>query len=588
MLIPLAASNGYLVWRAYARNLSAAIANETEIALDLARATKVFVEETLAIQRSTGKALGSSHWYTSEARGEYVRSIQKDTPQLRSLAFADLSGRVTDASPITLLGTNISSQSYFHTIIHGADWTLSDLRPTPGNPRPGFIVASGIRSNGKLVGVAIAIADEARLMSEFRLDAAAETHLVLLDSFGQVTFTSHSPHLPFSQSHWEKYRCVQGALGGRIERVRSLRVPGEPELTGAIAPVSGLGWAAGAFEPTDKVLGPTRKMTYGELAIAVALVLLALLIGSLVSKQMVAPVTALSRAAAVIGRGQLDSRAPVPRIPELATLAKTMNSMAESLQQRDESLRQALGREKRISDALQSRMLPEVPSRIGRMELACGYFPALDEADLGGDFYDVMFLPNGLLGIVVGDVSGKGLAAAVYTAMVKYMLEGFAYEDPRPSTALTRVNRIMREASPDARFVTVFFGVVNAETGEMIYVSAGHPPPICRRANGSTTWLEMPTGPPLGVTDAVDYTENCLVLSEGDSLVCYTDGVTEARHGSFFFGEERLKEFIKDEKGRPSQVVGHLHDLLSDFVDGRLQDDVALLVASFGSSVTRA
>jgi len=260
--------------------------------------------------------------------------------------------------------------------------------------------------------------------------------------------------------------------------------------------------------------------------------------------------------------------------------------MAELIQQRDQALHEAYERERLISATLQKAMLPDVPERVGNLEIAMGYFPALEEAEIGGDFYDVMLLPKGLVGLLIADVSGKGLSAAVRTAMARYMLEGFAHENPDPAETLHRVNASMYGYGQDWTFVTAFFGIIDSLSGDLVYASAGHPPPMLRRQDGSIERLPQSVGLPLGVAEDAEYHARKLTLTKGDALVCYTDGVVEARHGNDWLGEEGLISVLRATDGTPTRIVTEVYRRVCDFAGGRASDDIALLVIRLTHSRT--
>ena len=152
------------------------------------------------------------------------------------------------------------------------------------------------------------------------------------------------------------------------------------------------------------------------------------------------------------------------------------------------ALQAAHDRQRDIAETLQKSLLPTIPPRTGVIEFAHKYQAALEEALIGGDFYDLFSLGEHRLGIVMADVSGKGLKAAVQTAMLKYTLRGFAWETPdTPGRVLARVNDVLcSPMSSHEGFVTLFYGVLNTQTAEMVYASAGHEPPLHRAAGGQT------------------------------------------------------------------------------------------------------
>ncbi|MDH7482051.1 MAG: SpoIIE family protein phosphatase [Armatimonadota bacterium] len=237
-------------------------------------------------------------------------------------------------------------------------------------------------------------------------------------------------------------------------------------------------------------------------------------------------------------------------------------------------------KQRNIAEALQSSMLPTIPSSIGVFSLACRYYPALEEAELGGDFYDLLALPGGRMGLVIADVAGKGLEAAVYTAMGKYTLRAFLSEENFPSSALTRTNNALVRTTQEWGFVTMFHGILDVENGQLVYSNAGHPPAILARESGEIVML--PAGdrqPPLGIFPDIKYVDETLDILPDEILVCYTDGIIEARRDGEQFSIERLASVIADHKNEsPNQIADAIYESIIDFSQGVLQDDIALMV----------
>ncbi len=582
LLIPLVISDVYFHYREYRNNLSAESGHQTEAAIDLANAMEFFMERTVSLQRAVGQAIVRPHWHTEVMKQEFVQAILASSPYLRQVAFAGPSGVITEGVPASVKGVRVSNTTYFRRILNGADWSVSNLVPTGIAGEPGFIIATSVRDpNGRLLGMVVSGIDERALVQVLHFHVRPHTLLVLVDRNGVVVFSNEAYRVPSDRRDWSRYPFVQGALRGNSQHITQFMLPGSPHLTGSMVPVGRLGWAAGAFTPREEVVAPVRIGAIQDLSITIAVLILTVLIGSVVARQTIRPVERLSRVAQQLGGGNLGARASVPSTKEFATLAVTINQMAASIQERDQALHEAYERERRIATILQQRMLPQVPPKVGRLELAVGYFPALEEAELGGDFYDVMRLETGLIGLVVADVSGKGLNAAVHTAMAKYMLEGFAHEDLAPAVSLARASSAMRHFSEEWSFVTAFFGIIDPSSGQLTYANAGHPQPIVRHRDGSTRWLSMASGPPLVSVGGVRYHDDVLMLSEGDTLILYTDGVIEARKGDEWFGMEGVQEIVRRTDASPREMVDAIYRAVSEFVGGDLPDDIALLVARF-------
>ena len=209
-------------------------------------------------------------------------------------------------------------------------------------------------------------------------------------------------------------------------------------------------------------------------------------------------------------------------------------------------------RERRIADALQAALQPAIPAEVPGLALGAFSKPALDEALVGGDFYDVFALDKELYAVVIGDVSGKGLAAAAQLATVRNMLRGVLYQYRAPAPALTGLNTIVTAHDLIQGFVTLFAGLYDARTGEIVYASCGHEPGLVHRASDGQTARLEPTGPPLGVWENAAYTEGRVTLSAGDTLLLHTDGLSEAGPTRLdLLGTEGLLRALRAHAGEP-------------------------------------
>ncbi len=245
-------------------------------------------------------------------------------------------------------------------------------------------------------------------------------------------------------------------------------------------------------------------------------------------------------------------------------------------------MRAMYAHQKQIAGTLQQSLLPDVPDRVGTIELGHKYQAALTEALIGGDFFDVFDLGDGKRGLVMADVSGKGLKAAVQTAMLKYTLRGFALENPdAPGQVIARVNDVLcSPMSSHEGFVTLFYGVLDTQTGTLVYASAGHEPPLQRlAATGKVQELASCDGLALGALPGVEYAECTAGLAPGDLLLLYTDGLTEARaEGGSFLGTEGLSRLVPPEDVSAREAVETIYTQVSEFAADVRRDDVAMLL----------
>ena len=241
---------------------------------------------------------------------------------------------------------------------------------------------------------------------------------------------------------------------------------------------------------------------------------------------------------------------------------------------------QVFEKERNIAHALQASLLPQFRGKMGAFHVACEYHAALEVAQLGGDLYDLIPLPEGRVGIVVADVSGKGLDAAVFTAMSKYTLRAFASENPDPRDVLYRTNESLTRAGGEWGFVTLAYIVLDIETGFLASANAGHPPYLLVGASGNMVELRREeSNPPLGVFTELRFVQSEYHLAEGDVLVGYTDGVTGARRNGEPFEIERLAGVVAENRHlQPEDITRAIYKAVLDYSGGSLQDDLALIV----------
>ena len=227
---------------------------------------------------------------------------------------------------------------------------------------------------------------------------------------------------------------------------------------------------------------------------------------------------------------------------------------------------------------LQSSILPADFSAYRATAIAASMRPALE---VSGDFYDVFPLPAGRLGLVVADVSGKGVAAAFFMAVTRTLLRGVAGECESPAACLVRVNDALCRENPIDMFVTALYAELDEATGAVRLVNAGHCEPIVVRADGTAETVRRAGNPPLGVTAGRDFAERSVTLGPGEMLFLYTDGVTEAVNGK---GEQfhmtRLVEIARASAGQsPQELMLAVIGRVEKFSAGTLQaDDITCLV----------
>jgi sigma-B regulation protein RsbU (phosphoserine phosphatase) len=207
--------------------------------------------------------------------------------------------------------------------------------------------------------------------------------------------------------------------------------------------------------------------------------------------------------------------------------------------------------------------------------------PALE---IGGDFYDYFFIDRDKLCVCVGDVSGKGVPAALFMAITKTLIKSTAGEDHSPASIITRVNDEISQDNPSCMFITLFVGILHIKSGEFRYTNAGHPYPYLKRASGEVETLKHIHGPVVGAMDGMAYGENCVQLRKHDQLLIFTDGVTEAMDvDDQLYGEPRVIEHFHSApaEGLDALVASTLDSVESFAGEAPQADDITILALSF-------
>lgn len=244
--------------------------------------------------------------------------------------------------------------------------------------------------------------------------------------------------------------------------------------------------------------------------------------------------------------------------------------------------------EKNLAQTLQRAFLPELPPAVGGFQIGRLYAPGSEEAQVGGDTYDLFTLSDGRLAVLMADVSGQGALAATLTVMAKYTVRAYALEEPAPAVVLARTNDALVRQTGDSTFLTLCYALLDPRTRSVRVASAAHPPALFCRPGHKCQRLGALPGLIAGFRSGETYTEDQAVFGSGDVLVFYTDGVTEARRKASplasstprpQFEMERLQRVIEANVSLSAQEIAHaIHAAVADHAAGNLSDDIALLV----------
>ena len=275
---------------------------------------------------------------------------------------------------------------------------------------------------------------------------------------------------------------------------------------------------------------------------------------------------------------------------EVGDLARSYISMVDDIGAYMTNLQKVTAEQERINAEL------SLASSIQAHMLPCIFpaFPDRDEFDIyacmtpakevGGDFYDFFMVDDSHMAVVMADVSGKGVPAALFMVIAKTLIKNYTQSGVKPEEVFTAVNRLLCEGNDAGLFVTAWLGVLDLTTGKMTFVNAGHNPPLIKQNGGEFTCLKSRSGFVLAGMETTKYRQNEITIVPGDRLFLYTDGVTEATNSeNKLYGEERLSVFMNSHFAEKAEEI--LHDLKSDIYafqgEAPQFDDITMLMLDY-------
>ncbi len=324
-------------------------------------------------------------------------------------------------------------------------------------------------------------------------------------------------------------------------------------------------------------------------AVFLVIELLSLIAGIRLTRTITGTVDKLYQATERVQAGDLSHRISIPAQDQLSSLGEAFDKMTASLRRllRESEEKTRLEHDLQIAREVQEQLFPTGAPKVPGLELYGICRPA---RGVSGDYYDFLPVGKDSVGMVLGDVSGKGVSAALIMAAIQSLIRTRLYmdspnEDPDSKSFSTAelfgvLNQQMFENTPEEKYATCFYALYDSDTRQLVYTNAGHPAPVLFRNSGIVR-LDA-GGTPLGLISPVSYGEAKIVLEPGDTLIAFTDGFTESEN-SFEdqFGERRLIEVVQRARGNPLPVlVDEIYRSVEDWTGGgEPQDDMTLIVA---------
>jgi sigma-B regulation protein RsbU (phosphoserine phosphatase) len=381
----------------------------------------------------------------------------------------------------------------------------------------------------------------------------------------------------------------------------------------AYAPIQTLGWSLGVAvsarevsasallienqiwritESTQTGINRSILIMAGIIAALLILLLLGISFFSFrFTHAVTGPILALNDRVHEIAGGNLDREVVIKTGDELEQLAVSFNMMTSQLRRHIEEIarvtaeRQRIDTELDIATRIQVSMLPvnfpPFPGRKREFDLYAEMHPA---KEVGGDFYDFFFGDDDHFALVIADVSGKGIPAALFMATTKTIIKNRLQSGEDPVLALTIINHQLCDNNITDMFVTVWLCVLEISSGRLVYINGGHNPPLHKQGSAGFSFLVSPPDLPLAGMDDIRYHCRELYLKRGDTLFLYTDGIVEASAsyadtGDAFYGKERLRDFLNTHADKPlKEMFSLLRSDITAFCGGAEQsDDITML-----------
>jgi sigma-B regulation protein RsbU (phosphoserine phosphatase) len=389
------------------------------------------------------------------------------------------------------------------------------------------------------------------------------------------------------------------AVGRDMIQGKSGFVPFRSLVTGkqcwmVYTPLAASGWSLGVLFPQDELMADITRLNQTVIFVGLAGFLFIFALIVLIARSITRPLRTLSMVTQDIATGNLDVEVPPIRSKdEVGRLAEAFDHMRRSLKQYVRDLTTATAAKERIESELkiardiQMGILPKTfPPFPDRKEF--DIFAILEPArEVGGDLYDFFFMDQKHLCFAIGDVSDKGVPAALFMAVTKTLIKTQAAHGLTPETVLTRVNEDLSQDNPSVMFVTLFLGILNIQTGELVYCNGGHNPPYLLRSGQNPEALKGTGGLALGVTGEACYRSQKIMLEKGDALFLYTDGVTEAMNGKDeLFSEQALEQSLSLLGDKPiKQMIEGVMEEVREFCKGVPQtDDITIMTLRFNGN----
>lgn len=537
--------------------------------------------------------LETQWWLLMESYGDYVSSAYLGTETGFLLSY-DKYSYLADISPDGEVYFDFLQRTWYKAAKEANGVIFTDLSQDYFGRGLTLTCAAPFYNKGEFAGVVamdILVGDLQK--SVIDVDLGKGTYAFLVDgSNGDIIA---SPYIDKRQTEFENikdknneyYPFYENILSGES----SLSLYGDTYV--AYAPINVAKWVFCIKIPRELILEPVYSMDTLIIRIIIVFIIIFILVQIVsffvvkrTANKITVPIRDLKYDVEEISGGNLDYIARVESNDEIGDLANAFNNMTLSIKNYINDLtkltaeKERIGAELNVATHIQSSMLPSIFPAFPN-DKRFDIYATMDPAkEVGGDFYDFFFIDESRFVLVIADVSGKGIPAALFMMRSKTAIRSFAEQKFSSTEILNKVNNFLCEGNDAEMFVTAWIGIIDLRTGNMVCANAGHEFPILLRANGDYEILKDEHSLPLAAVEGMQTKEYYLKMNPGDRIFVYTDGVPEAINGDKEqYGLVRLVEVLNENKDCTfEELLPKIRQDVADFANGEEQfDDITML-----------
>ena len=522
-----------------------------------------------------------------------------------------------------LLSFPVTERPWYKGAVEKGDIFFTDVETDAFTGAIGVVCSMPVYDNGKLVAV---VGADLFLTSMEEAVVASDQNgsfVFIVNQNGHVVFSPKQSGVLMVQpaeSALDLRECeetelaafVKKALAGKT-KARTIHY-GNTDYYMAGAPLNTVGWALITVINKETTQRPARLMQYRNneiklataaaileeskqtsllvLLLALVIFLLATIGAYILGKRIVMPLEKMTKRVTELGGDNIlfEMDDDLKTGDEIEILAKSYSDLSKETMNYIEEVRSVTAEKERIgaelgmAKAIQESQLPSIfPAYPNRKEF--DLFATMTPAkEVGGDFYDFFLVDNDHLALVMADVAGKGVPAALFMMISKILIKNRLLAGETPGAALENVNNQLMDGNETEMFVTVWLAVLTISTGQGVAVNAGHEHPTLKRKDGEFELIKYPHSPALGIMDGLRFKEHSFEMRPGDTLFVYTDGVPEATNSSLeLLGPDRMLAALNSaENDKPKSIMESVRRGIDEFVGGAEQfDDITMLCLTY-------